>query len=72
MNQTKQNIMVVAILFFSLLSSVAFSYIITPMSKTMTEVNQSEIKLAEKNLKGKNKPLKMKQSLTILLPKVVK
>ncbi|MGJ8663445.1 MAG: hypothetical protein ACSHWU_07335 [Marinicella sp.] len=67
MNQTKQNIWVVAILFFSLLSSVAFSYVITPTSKTMTEMKQ-----VEKTIKAENKSKKMKKMLTLLLPKVGK
>ncbi|VAW44638.1 hypothetical protein MNBD_GAMMA02-1659 [hydrothermal vent metagenome] len=67
MNHFKQNIWVVSILFLSLMSSVALSYMITPNSKTVTEKAKivKPIK-ADPNKKGLN------ESLIILLPQVVK
>ncbi|MCX7552975.1 hypothetical protein OS175_03715 [Marinicella sp. S1101] len=66
MSQTKQNILVVAILFLSLLSSVALSYIITPNQATLTE--QQPIKQVIKEKTKSAQPLK--QAMVILLPKV--
>ncbi len=65
MNQVKQNILVSAILFLSLLLSVALSYAITPNSATVTEVKQP----TEQQTKQKEHTNKLNQSLQILLPK---
>lgn len=66
MSQTKQNILVVAILFLSLLSSVALSYVITPNQATVTE--QQPIKQV---IKEKTKSAQaLKQAMIILIPKV--
>ena len=67
MNRFKQNLWVVSILFLSLMSSVALSYMITPNSPTMTEKVQ-----IMKPIKATPKSYSMNQSLTILLPQVVK
>jgi len=67
MNHFKQNIWVVSILFLSLMSSVALSYMITPNSKTMTQ----KVKLV-KPIKAELKKKGLNVSLTILLPQVVK
>ncbi len=67
MNQIKQNIMVVAILFLSLLSSVVLSYAITP-----TAVTEVEHKQVTHKIKAEGKAIKKNLSLHILLPKLVK
>jgi preprotein translocase subunit YajC len=67
MNHLKQNIWVVSILFLSLMSSVALSYMITPNSKTMTET-----KKIMQPIKADPKPKSLNQSFTLLLPKVGK
>jgi len=67
MSHFKQNIWVVSILFLSLMSSVALSYMITPNSNTMTaKVTTVKPIKADSNKKGLN------ESLTILLPQVGK
>lgn len=67
MSQLKQNILVVAILFVSLLSSVALSYVITPNQTTMTE--KSHINKVMKT--DESKPSKaMNKAVLLLLPKV--
>lgn len=65
MNHYKQNIWVVSILFLSLMSSVALSYMITPNSKTLTE----EVKI-NKTIKAESKKLGIDKAFVILLPKV--
>lgn len=65
MNQVKQNILVSAILFLSLLLSVALSYAITPNSATVTKVKPP----AEQQTKQPSQAEKLNQSLQILLPK---
>lgn len=67
MSQIKQNILVVAILFISLLSSVALSYVITPNQATMTE--QSHLKKIKQSKEAKSSKA-MNQAVNILLPKV--
>ncbi len=67
MNHFKQNIWVVSILFFSLVSSVALSYAITPTSKTVTET-KPVIKKLEVNQTQKE----FNESSTIVSSPVVK
>ncbi len=67
MNQLKQNIMVVSILFLSLLTSVALSYAITPTATS--KVPQQPI---SKTIKAEGNALKINKSITILLPRLVK
>lgn len=67
MNQLKQNIMVVSILFLSLLTSVALSYAITPAA-----TNKATQEPINKTIKTEGNALKMNKSLAILLPRLVK
>lgn len=67
MNQIKQNIMVVSILFLSLLTSVMLSYAITP-----TADSEAKHKQVTHTIKAENKTLKKNLSLNILLPQLVK
>ncbi len=66
MSQFKQNILVVAILFLSLLSSVALSYAITPSEPTINENNPIEQVIKDKKKSAKT----LNQTMIILLPKV--
>ena len=67
MNQLKQNIMVVSILFLSLLTSVALSYAITP-----TDSPKAADQPISKTIKAEGNALKTNKSLVILLPRLVK
>ncbi len=67
MSQIKQNILVVAILFISLLSSVALSYVITPNPATMTE--KQPINKVIKTEEAKSAKV-MTNALLKLIPKV--
>ncbi len=65
MNQVKQNVLVSAILFLSLLTSVALSYAITPTTAATIKADKKiELKVTTKNKKNA-----LNQSLIILLPK---
>lgn len=68
MNQTKQNILVVSILFLSLLTSVALSYAITPTN------NQAAVDkpVMKQTLKAAEPQKQSKTSLKLLLPQLVK
>ena len=63
MKHLKQNIYVVSILFFSLISSVALSYVITPTPTNMKETNKTEQPVKAEQI-NKN----FNESLIILLP----
>lgn len=67
MNQFKQNLWVVSILFFSLMTSVALSYAITPAA-TVKKVPAKAVQL----IKVEKNKLKLNQILTLLIPQVVK
>ncbi|WP_223789690.1 hypothetical protein [Marinicella meishanensis] len=68
MNQTKQNILVVTILFLSLLTTVMLGYAITPSNDS----GAAEPPAIKTNFKAAKQPQKSQMTLHLLLPKLVK